>query len=92
MSSLDMTVRQFIGVAGTTMRGFRLRPGAVISPHLLRALPIDCPQDGADAIAAMAKVPNELAEMLEACSRPDVGGVAGLARRLGLCWSGALQP
>lgn len=84
VTPLDLAARQVSGVAGACMQGFRLRPGAVLSPDLMRGvLRRDTPQDAGAAIADMAHVPGDLDEVLAACTK-GAQNVAALARELGV--------
>lgn len=84
ITPLDLAARQLSGIGGAQMQGFRLRPGAVVSPDLLRgALRRDAPDKAAIAIADMAQVPSDLDEVLAACAAGGPG-VAALARGLGV--------
>lgn len=85
LTALDLTSRLLVGVTGASMQGFRLRPGAMVSPDLLcGALRQDTPEDAEAAIAALSVVPDNLAEVLAVCAALPAGGVEGLARRLGV--------
>ena len=84
VSTLDPTVRCLSGIGGAHMRGFRLAPGASISPVLLRVLDPEAPDTGIDEIAALSMIADPVAELMAACRDAPVAGVERLARRMGV--------